>query len=203
MPSTAQRPSSDSTSPDAGDPVVSSEQDALILVDEQDREIGSASKAACHDGDGQRHRAFSLFIFNPAGQVLLQQRAPGKRLWPGFWSNSCCSHPRLGETLTVATERRLAEELRLRAELSFLYRFEYIARFGDAGTEHELCAVYAGRTDGIPNPNRNEIAAWRWEDPVQVSTELAQAPEQFTPWFQLEWQRICQEYDHWLEAPAS
>lgn len=203
MPSTAQRPLNPSPRAGADDPVVSSEQDALILVDENDQEIGSASKAACHDGDGQRHRAFSLFIFNPAGQVLLQQRAPGKRLWPGFWSNSCCSHPRLGETLAFATERRLAEELGLRADLSFLYRFEYIARFGDAGTEHELCAVYAGRTGSDPNPNRNEIADWRWADPVQVSTELAQAPERFTPWFQLEWQHICQEYGHWLEASAS
>lgn len=200
MPSTASR-TSPSAAAGLADPVVSSDQDALILVNELDEEIGSASKAACHDGDGQRHRAFSLFVFNAAGDLLLQQRAPGKRLWPGFWSNSCCSHPRLGESMTVATERRLAEELGLRTNLEFLYRFEYIARFEDAGTEHELCAVYAGRVHEDPKPNGNEIADWRWVPAAQVSSELAQAPERFTPWFQLEWQHICQEFRHWAQTP--
>ena len=99
--------------------VVSSEAEELILVDEHDREQGYLSKAACHDGAGILHRAFSAFLFNPAGELLLQQRADSKRLWPGFWSNSCCSHPRRGESMQVATRRRLLDELNIEAELEF------------------------------------------------------------------------------------
>ena len=93
------------------DVVVSSESEALILVDENDREIGFSSKDSCHDGPGILHRAFSLFIFNTAGELLLQQRSAGKRLWPLYWSNSCCSHPRAGETMELAVNRRLQQEL--------------------------------------------------------------------------------------------
>ena len=81
---------------DAND--VAADSDALILVDEADREVGFLSKDLCHEGQGALHRAFSLLVFNEAGELLLQQRAPSKRLWPLYWSNSCCSHPRRGET---------------------------------------------------------------------------------------------------------
>ena len=99
--------------------------DSLILVDDADRELGSLTKAACHDGDGVLHRAFSLLIFNDAGELLLQQRAPTKRLWPLYWSNSCCSHPRWAESMEAATRRRLYEELGLRCPLQFLFKFQY------------------------------------------------------------------------------
>lgn len=178
--------------------VVSSEADTLILVDGNDVQTGTLSKAACHDGIGQRHRAFSLFIFSPAGEVLLQRRAAGKRLWPLFWSNSCCSHPRAGEELVVAAGRRLHEELGLTATLEYLYRFEYVARYGDLGSEHELCSVFAGQTDATPAVNDTEIADWRWVAPDALSSELAQDPDRFTPWFQLEWQHICREFSHLL-----
>ncbi|MGI9327035.1 MAG: isopentenyl-diphosphate Delta-isomerase [Pseudomonadales bacterium] len=180
--------------------VVSSEADALILVDANDEPLGSLSKAACHDGAGERHRAFSLFIFNGDGELLLQQRAAGKRLWPLYWSNSCCSHPRVGESQPYAASRRLAEELGLQAHLQFLYRFEYMARYLDQGSEHELCSVYAGTTDSEPQVNSNEVADWRWITPAALSTELAQDRDRFTPWFQLEWQHICHEFSHLLRA---
>ena len=135
--------------------VVSSEQEELILVDENDREIGSLDKAACHDGTGVLHRAFSLFIFNPRGELLLQQRSRTKRLWPLYWSNSCCSHPRRGETMEEATARRLEDELHIAAELEFVYKFAYQARFDATGAENELCWVYLGRTGGTVTPNRN------------------------------------------------
>ncbi len=109
--------------------IVSSESEDLILVDRDDREIGHLSKAQCHDGEGVLHRAFSLFLFSDRGELLLQQRSPHKRLWPGFWSNSCCSHPRRGETLELATARRLDDELNLGAELEHVYRFCYTAAF--------------------------------------------------------------------------
>src|ERR1700742_1595004 len=97
--------------------VVSSDDDQLILVDCDDREIGYLAKADAHLGHGTLHRAFSVFGFSPAGELLVQQRAQSKRLWPGYWSNPCCSHPRLGETMQGAVRRRLQEGLGLRAEL--------------------------------------------------------------------------------------
>jgi len=170
--------------------IVSSEDEPLILVDSSDREIGTLSKADCHDGEGILHRAFSLFIFNPDGALLLQQRQSDKRLWPLFWSNSCCSHPRAGEDMAIAVTRRLEQELGLKAKLGFVYKFEYTARFGDAGTEHELCWVYVGTTDAEPLINTSEIASWRWIAPSALDAELAAAPERFTPWFKLEWRAL-------------
>ncbi len=172
------------------DEVVSSEAEELILVDANDRAIGHRSKARCHDGNGLLHRAFSLFVFNRRGELLLQQRAPGKRLWPGYWSNSCCSHPRRGEDMREAVERRLHQELALHCALKFLYKFEYHAHYEDAGSEHELCWVFAGRSDGKVAANRSEIEAWRFVAPEALEAELAKHPERFTPWFKLEWPRV-------------
>ena len=103
--------------------IVSSEEDALILVDADDAEIGSRSKAECHNGDGVLHRAFSVFLFDNEGRLLLQQRAAGKRLWPLYWSNTCCSHPRRGEQIDEAAGRRLHDELHTSARLEFIYKF--------------------------------------------------------------------------------
>jgi isopentenyl-diphosphate delta-isomerase len=170
--------------------VVSSESDMLVLVDERDREVGTLSKADCHSGAGVLHRAFSLFVFDGAGKLLLQRRGPDKRLWPGFWSNSCCSHPRAGETMEQATHRRLLEELGMRSPLRYLYKFRYHARYGEAGSERELCWVYAGVSDAEVRANANEISDWRWVTHDQLDSEIAQGPDAFTPWFRLEWPRV-------------
>lgn len=180
--------------------IVSSESEELILVDENDRETGTLSKAACHDGDGVLHRAFSVFLFDDRGELLLQKRAPGKRLWPGYWSNSCCSHPRRGEDMAVATERRLAEELGVAADLEFVYKFSYHARYGDEGSENELCRVYLGRARGAPQPNDSEIADWRFVRADILDTELAEDPGAFTPWFRMEWERLRGEFGERLGA---
>ena len=174
--------------------VVSSEAEELILVDEHDHEQGHLSKAACHDGAGILHRAFSAFLFNPAGELLLQQRADSKRLWPGYWSNSCCSHPRRGESMAEATERRLAEELNIAAELSFVYKFRYQASFGELGAEHELCHVFLGRIDAEVRANEEEISAIRFASAEAMERELADHPERFTPWFKLEWDALTTDY---------
>ncbi len=174
--------------------IVSSEQEALILVDENDREIGTLDKGACHDGAGVLHRAFSLFIFNSRGELLLQQRGAGKRLWPLYWSNSCCSHPRKGETMEEATARRLDDELHIAADLEFVYKFAYHARYDDEGSENEFCWVYLGRTADRVIPNETEIAATRSLAADELDAELARRPDQFTPWFKLEWQRLREEH---------
>jgi isopentenyl-diphosphate delta-isomerase len=174
--------------------IVSSESESLILVDSSDREIGYLDKSAAHDGNGVLHRAFSLFIFNADGQLLLQRRARGKRLWPGFWSNSCCSHPRKGEKMDQAVHRRLEQELGMNADLEFAYKFEYHAPFGSLGSEHELCWVYVGRTDAQPVINTTEIMDWVWIDPAELSRAISKEPERYTPWLKLEWERLSSEF---------
>lgn len=171
------------------------ESDALILVDAADREVGHLSKAECHHGQGTLHRAFSLLIFNDQGELLLQQRSATKRLWPLYWSNSVCSHPRRAESMEAATQRRLQEELGVRCPLQFLYKFEYRAQYGSAGSEHELCSVFIGRCREQIRPDRREIHAWRWIAPQTLELELGgSGAERFTPWFRLEWPRIWQEH---------
>lgn len=185
--------------------VVSFDSERLILVDEADCEIGHASKADAHAGRGILHRAFSLFVFNPAGELLLQQRAASKPLWPGYWANSCCSHPRANEDMDTATQRRLREELGFTCPLDFVYKFQYHAEYGKAGSESELCWVYVGVSDAPVRVNDTEIAAWRRVKPEALDREIAESPEHFTPWLKMEWQRLRDEFSDRLpgngEAP--
>ena len=170
------------------------DSEALILVDEADREVGHLSKAKCHDGQGVLHRAFSLLIFNDEGELLLQQRAPSKRLWPQYWSNSCCSHPRRAESMETATHRRLYEELGLRCPLQFLFKFQYQAQFESAGSEQEVCSVFIGRSQDPVRTDPREIMAWRWIVPEALQAELAAEADKFTPWFKMEWARIWRDH---------
>jgi isopentenyl-diphosphate delta-isomerase len=182
--------------------IVSFQDEPLVLVDESDRETGFLDKASAHSGQGILHRAFSLFIFNAEGELLLQQRAPGKRLWPGYWSNTCCSHPRRGEAMDSAIHRRLGEELGMQCELSFQFKFQYQAQFDAEGAEHELCWVYVGHSDAAPVVNVNEISGLRHISPAALDREIATQPEIFTPWFKIEWERLRREYPHALAASA-
>lgn len=178
-----------------GDDGIMADSDALILVDEADRRLGHLSKEACHEGRGVLHRAFSLLIFNGRGELLVQQRAPSKRLWPLYWSNSCCSHPRIMESMEAATRRRLLEELGIRCALHFLFKFQYHAQFDETGAEHELCSVFIGRCDGPLEVNREEIHDWRWISPDVLQRHMAGSDRsRYTPWFALEWARIWREH---------
>jgi isopentenyl-diphosphate delta-isomerase len=169
--------------------------DALVLVDAADRNVGYLSKALCHEGRGVLHRAFSLLIFNDYGELLIQQRSRAKRLWPLYWSNSCCSHPRGAETLEAATQRRLREELGISCPLQYLFKFQYRAQFDATGAEHELCSVYIGRSGEKIKINSDEILDWRWISPEALQREIAmQGGESFTPWFMLEWVQIWRDH---------
>jgi isopentenyl-diphosphate delta-isomerase len=172
-----------------------SDSDALILVDEADRSLGFLSKTLCHEGRGVLHRAFSLLIFNERGELLIQQRAAGKRLWPRYWSNSCCSHPRGDESMETATQRRLYEELGIRCPLQFLFKFQYQAQFDATGAENELCSVFVGRCRETIRANSDEILDWRWISPEALQRQIAaEAGQTFTPWFMLEWARIWRDH---------
>jgi isopentenyl-diphosphate delta-isomerase len=133
-------------------------------------------------------------IFNDAGELLLQQRGASKRLWPGYWSNSCCSHPRRAESMETAIHRRLYEELGLRCPLQFLFKFQYQAQFESAGSEQELCSVFIGRSSGPVRADPAEILAWRWIDPDALHAELAAKGATFTPWFKIEWARVWRDH---------
>jgi isopentenyl-diphosphate Delta-isomerase len=182
--------------------VVSSESEELILVDADDNETGYLSKAASHDGDGVLHRAFSIFLFNAEGELLLQQRSPSKRLWPEYWSNSICSHPRRGESMEIATERRLRDELNIHCDLEFVYKFAYQEAFGDVGSENELCHVFLGRCSAEILPNEHEIAAIRFVSTSGLDREFAEKPETLTPWFKLEWGMLSRDYREQLAKYA-
>lgn len=179
---------------------VSFDDEPLILVDPDDRILGYDNKRNVHLGPGALHRAFSVFLFAEDGRVLLQQRSREKPLWPLFWSNSCCSHPRKGETYLGAAHRRLAEELALEAELTFVYQFQYQADYRGLGAENELCAVFIGRLAGAGkvDVNPSEVAAWRWAPCREIDRMMADRPEELTPWFLLEWHRLRQEFGHLL-----
>lgn len=183
--------------------VVSSATEQLILVDDQDREIGARSKSECHQGDGILHRAFSIFVFNENDELLVQQRGADKPLWPGYWSNTCCSHPRRGESMDEAVSRRLFQELGFTTPLIYLYKFKYQAQYGAVGSEHEYCWVYYGRYDGAVDANAAEIDDWRFVAIDELERELDAAPQQFTPWFKMEWQHIRTHFMEEIVGPVA
>ncbi len=176
----------------AGD--IAADSDSLILVDESDQGVGHLSKVLCHEGRGILHRAFSLLIFNGRGELLLQQRSASKRLWPLYWSNSCCSHPRRAETMEGAIRRRLEEELGMRCPLHFLFKFQYQAQFDETGAENELCSVFIGCSSDAVKINADEIHAWRWVEPEALQAEMSSGDGNFTPWFMLEWARVWRDH---------
>ncbi len=179
--------------------IVSFDNEKLILVDKDDNVLGYKSKTECHENNGILHRAFSIFIFNERKQLLLQKRSFQKQLWPLFWSNSCCSHPRKGEDYETATHRRLKEEVGIDTKLKYLYKFEYQVPFKDFGSEHELCSVYIGRSNDAVSVNQNEIAEWKFIDTNEMEKQMETQPENFTPWFKMEWERIKNQYTDQIE----
>ncbi len=187
----------------AREEIVSNASEELILVDELDREIGARSKSECHAGNGILHRAFSIFIFNGRNELLLQQRSADKPLWPNYWSNTCCSHPRRGETMEQAVSRRLEQELGFECPLEYLYKFKYHAQYGAVGAEHEYCWVYYGRYDGEVDANVNEVAAWRFIDIKSLDEELEARPDRFTPWFKMEWAHIRNNFLDAVTGPST
>lgn len=159
----------------------------LCLVDQHDELTGTMSKESCHVGLGRRHRAFSLHILNSREEFLIHRRSELKMLWPGFWSNSCCSHPRAGETVGAAVERRAIEELGISVKPLFCYKFEYREEYLDVGTEHEICHVFVARSDELPKPNSAEVSETNFVSFSDLDRLIASQPEDFTPWSLMQW----------------
>lgn len=155
--------------------------DQLICVDVLDRQIGTADKLRCHK-EGLLHRAFSIFLMD-GNRILLQQRALGKYHSGGLWANSCCSHPRDGEDLETATQRRLAEELGVTCPVREIGSFVYRHRFSPELYEYELDHVFVGHFQGEVTPNPEEIMAVRWFEKEELISLMNKQPELFAAWF--------------------
>ncbi len=164
--------------------------DELILVDENDFEVGFKEKFACHVGTGVLHRAFSIFIFNSKGELLIHKRADEKMLWPRFWSNSCCSHPRRNESVEDATSRRIVEELGIACSLRYVYKFKYAAHFEDIGSEREICLVFIGRCDDEVVVDDEEISDFCWIEIDDLLQDISLNSGKYTPWFRLELEEL-------------
>lgn len=166
----------------------------VILVDEGDREVGSAEKMVAH-AEGLLHRAFSIFVFDRAGRLLLQRRAHSKYHSGGLWSNTCCGHPRPGETVIGAARRRLLEELNFSCDLREGFEFLYRAELDRGLTEHEYDHVLVGGFDGEPRPEPSEVAAWRWVGMEELRDDVRRRPEGYSYWLRValerrEWARL-------------
>ena len=155
----------------------------LIAVDERDRQTGTVERMAAHR-DGVLHRAFSIFVFDEADRLLLQRRAGGKYHSGGLWSNTCCSHPRAGESLLDAAHRRLREEMGFDCPLDPVFGFVYRAALDGGLVEHEYDNVLAGRFEGTPTPDPREVDEWKWESVRVIQSRLAEHPSAFTAWFE-------------------
>jgi isopentenyl-diphosphate delta-isomerase len=156
----------------------------VVLVDENDRAIGTAEKLAAHRDGGRLHRAFSVFLFDAAGRMLLQQRAASKYHFPSLWTNACCGHPRPGEELVAAARRRVLEELGVVVALRPAFSFVYVAEDAPSGlTEREFDHVLVGRLDAPPAPSADEIAALDWREPAALLRDIETRPGRYTPWF--------------------
>jgi len=163
----------------------------IILVDEKDNPIGYEEKIKAHENGGKLHRAFSIFIFNFKGKMLLQLRSKKKHHFKGLWTNACCSHPRKGEELENAVHRKLKQELGFDTYLKEIFSFVYKATDSESGlTEHEFDHVFVGEYNGEPNLNPEEADDCKWMNTDKIKKDLEKNPKKYTPWFKIAFEKI-------------
>lgn len=171
-------------------------EEKVILVDENDQQIGLMSKLEAHQ-KGLLHRAFSVFILNDKGELMLQQRALNKYHSPGLWTNTCCSHQREGESTIVAGRRRLEEEMGFDVPLEKSVSFIYKAPFDNGLTEHEYDHVLLGSYNKAPLINEEEVASWKWMAIEEINNDIHNNPETYTAWFKI----IFDKFYAYLKQP--
>lgn len=159
-------------------------EDKVILVDQNDNEIGLMNKLEAHE-KGLLHRAFSIFIFNSMGEILLQKRDSKKYHSGGLWSNTCCSHPKSGESILTAAHRRLNEEMGMKTELFPAFHFTYKASLDKGLTEHELDHVLIGFSNDTPIVNPEEVEQYCYIDPNLLRIGLKNHPEEYSSWLKI------------------
>ena len=163
--------------------------DYVILVDEQDNEIGVMEKLRAHEL-GKLHRAFSVFIFNDKKELLLQQRAINKYHSGGLWTNTCCSHPRPNETIKDAAIRRLYEEMGMTCDLKIINNFIYKTEFENGLIEHEFDYILTGISNSTPQINKTEVESYKWQQISEIQNDINLNPNQFTTWFKIAIQKV-------------
>ena len=171
----------------------------VILVDEQDNELGTMGKMEVHE-QAILHRAFSIFIFNDKGEILLQKRADNKYHSGGLWTNTCCSHPRPGEETLDAAQKRLQEEMGFNTPLSKAFSFIYKAPFDNGLTEYEFDHVFTGIYNGIVQPNADEVSDYCYQSIEQIRNNIQTHPGHFTEWFKIALPKLEQ---HLLQKAAT
>jgi isopentenyl-diphosphate delta-isomerase len=168
-------------------------EESVIIVNPEGQLIGTMDKMAAHRS-GTLHRAFSIFIFNSQGQLLLQQRAFDKYHSGGLWTNTCCSHPRLDEITIDAAHRRLQEEMGMECPMTELFQFSYRHDFKNGLIEHEFDHVFMGVCDDVPLPNPEEVAGFQYMDIDQLLLELLEQPDKYTAWFKICLEQVLEKY---------
>jgi len=176
-----------------------SEEDKVILVDEHDSMVGTMDKLEAHK-QGLLHRAFSIFIFNGKGEMLLQQRAFTKYHSGGLWTNACCSHPMPGEKTMDAANRRLMEELGFETSIEKIFDFTYKAEFDNGLIEHEFDHVFAGEYEGELDINPEEVNNFVYKEISAIKNEMQSEPQKFTAWFHIAFPKI---EEWWLNRYAN
>jgi isopentenyl-diphosphate delta-isomerase len=159
-------------------------QERVILVDECDIPVGDMEKMEAHK-KGLLHRAISVFIINSKGEILLQRRALDKYHSGGLWTNTCCTHPRVGEASLEAANRRLDEEMGMRANLHEAFFFIYRAELDHGMIEHEFDHVFIGFSDDVPNPNPEEVSDYKWMTVADIQNSIHENPSLWTEWFKV------------------
>jgi isopentenyl-diphosphate delta-isomerase len=159
-------------------------EELVVLVDTKDNQIGLMPKMEAHE-KAVLHRAFSVFIFNKEGKLMLQQRAADKYHSPLLWTNTCCSHQRDGETNLEAGKRRLQEEMGFTTDLKEIFSFVYKAPFENGLTEHELDHVMVGCYEDAPEVNKEEVASYKWMSLIEVKKHIEKCPQEYTEWFKI------------------
>jgi len=173
-------------------------EEQVILVNQDNEQIGTMPKMEAHE-KALLHRAFSVFIINDNGDVMLQQRAASKYHSPLLWTNTCCSHQREGESNLDAGKRRLQEEMGFQVELKELFSFIYKAPFDNGLTEHEYDHVMLGNFNSEPNINPNEVEAWKWMSPEAVKEDMSKNPNKYTAWFKIIFDKF---YEYLFNIPV-
>jgi len=168
-------------------------KDFVILVDQFDNERGTMEKLEAHLKN-ELHRAFSVFIFNSKGEMLIHQRALEKYHSPGLWTNACCSHPAPGENLENAIKRRLREELNMSVSVEHLFKFHYQANFDNGLSEHEMDHVFIGFSDEAPIPNPEEVEDFNYVSADYLEKDIKKNPNDYTEWFKICYLKVIDQY---------
>ncbi|HVU98705.1 MAG TPA: isopentenyl-diphosphate Delta-isomerase [Puia sp.] len=176
------------------------ERNHVVLVDPDDNPVGTMDKMEAHE-KGVLHRAFSVFIFDKEGRMLLQRRAFSKYHGGGLWTNACCSHPQWGEDIRSGAMERLQYEMGLRCDLTPVFHFVYKTPVENNLIEHELDHVLMGIADGEPHPNPQEVAGTRWAWPAELQQEIEIDPGRFTYWFRMSINKVL--LSPWMPGASS